>query len=134
MAGVVMDQGLQDWLTDLISGANFAAQKCRLYSNNNVPDTSDVIGDYTESTFTGYASVTLAGWSAVTVTAHVGSTVAATANFTLTAGTATVYGAYITNSGNTRLYAAQIDPNAPITLNTTTNLYQVTVTVSDQSA
>jgi hypothetical protein len=128
--GIVMDQGCQDWLTDLIAGGNFSAMKCRLYSNNNVPDNADVLGDYTESAFTGYAAVALSGWSASAVAAHVASTTAAVATFTLSSGTGTVYGAYLTNSAGTRLYAAAEDPNAPLTLNTTGNVYQVTVTVS----
>lgn len=131
--GIVMDQGLADYLSDLIAGGNFSTQKCRLYQNNHVPANTDVIGNYTESTFTGYAAVTVAGWSAPVVAGHVGSTVASTITFTLTAGTQNVYGAYLTNAGNTRLYAAQVDPNAPVVLNTTVTVYQVTITFTDQS-
>lgn len=135
MAGVVNDQGLQDWLNDLIVGAVFSAMKCRLFVNNHTP----VVGDaspavYTEAAFTGYVAVTLSGWSAATVSGHVATTVSATVTFTLTAGTATIYGAFLTNSAGTRLEGAQLDPNAPVTLNTTVSVYQVVVSVTLQSA
>jgi hypothetical protein len=129
-----MDQGIQDFLTDLIAGANFSAMKCRLYQNNHAPANTDTLSSYTESSFTGYSAVALSGWSASSVSGHVATTTASVAQFTLTAGTQAVYGVYLTNSGNTRLYAAQEDPNAPVTLNTTVSVYQVTVTVTLQSA
>jgi hypothetical protein len=133
MAGIVMDQGIQDWLTDLISGTVFGAMKVRLYQNNHTPANTDVLASYTESTFAGYAAVSLSGWSAVTVSGHVATTISATATFTLSSGTQNVYGVFLTNSAGTRLEAAQIDPNAPISMSTTINTYTVTVTVTLQS-
>ncbi len=134
MAGIVADDGVKDWLTDLTAGSHFSAMKCRLFQNNHTPSTSDALSNYTESSFAGYSAVSLSGWSAVTVSAHVASTTAAVATFTLTSGSQSVYGAYLTDSGGTHLYAAQIDPNAPVNLNTTITTYQVTVTVTLQSA
>lgn len=132
MAAVMMDQGLQDFLTDLIAGSHFSAMKCRLYSNNHTPANTDVLANYTEATFSGYSAVTPSGWSGSSVSAHVASSVAADATFTLTSGSQAIYGVYLTDSANSRLYAAQIDPNAPVTLNTTVTTYVVSVTVSLQ--
>lgn len=50
---------LIDWmLRD--TGAGLEALVVKLFSNNHVPTPGDVIGDYTEATFTGYAAVTVA--------------------------------------------------------------------------
>jgi hypothetical protein len=134
MAGIVNDDGIGDFLEDLKVGANFSAMVCRLYSNNHVPAVTDTLANYTEATFAGYANVAVTGWSGVVVAGHVASTTSATLTFTLTSGTQNIYGAYFTDPGNTELYGAQEDPNAPVTLNTTVSVYTVTVTFTLQSA
>jgi hypothetical protein len=128
--GVLADYGITAELTNVIASAPFTTGKQKLYSNNHVPAQSDSVGSYTESTFTGYAAVTFGTWGSVTVTAHVASVTCAVATFTLTAGTATVYGAFFTDSGGSNLIGACEDPNAPISMNTTVNTYQVTVTLT----
>lgn len=134
MASAVMDQGIAAMLSDIRAAPDFAGLKLRLYQNPHIPSTADNLAAYVEASFPGYAPVTLGGWSAVAVAGHVASTTAATATFTLTGGTQQIYGAYITDAGGTVLWAAASDPNAPITLSTTVNAYQVTVTFTLQSA
>lgn len=131
--GVLADYGIQSELQNVIATTPFTTGKQRLYSNNHTPAQADTVADYTESTFTGYSAVTFGTWGAVSVSSHVASVSCATATFTLTAGTATVYGAFFTDAGGTNLIGACIDPNAPVGLNTTINTYQVTVTLTISS-
>lgn len=135
MPGVVPDQGIQDALDDLLATTEWANAKLRLFSNNVTPTTSDTPSTYTESSFSGYSAVTLSGWSAASVSAHVATSTATPITFTITSGSATVYGWYITNSAGTRLLAAQRDASAPVSLSSTgTNTYSVTQSFTTQSA
>jgi hypothetical protein len=128
--GIVMDDGCKNALADLLgSGTVWNGAKLRLFSNNVTPANTDVIGTYTEATFAGYASGALT-WGTVSVSAHVASSVATTVTFSLSSGSQNIYGPYITNAAGTILLAAARDANAPVALNTTTNTYQVTVTLS----
>lgn len=130
--GVFEDDGIRVALDNVTAG-ELATAKLRLYSNNLTPTNAQVIGDFTEATFTGYAAVTLSGWTAASVAAHVASSTANPVTFTLTAGTQSIYGWYITNAAGTVLYAAGRDAAAPVAMSLTVNNYQVTVTVSAAS-
>lgn len=132
--GIIADYGATEALTAIINRSSYSAGKTKLYKNNVTPADADVVGTYTESTFTGYAAVTNGAWGTVTITAHVAQSIAATVTFTLTAGSENVYGMFMTDSGGTNLVGACRDPNAPVGLNTTINTYQVTVTLQLQSA
>lgn len=132
MAGVWSDQGISDALAEVTAGSPVSTAKLRLYSNNVTPSNATVLADLTESSFSGYSAVTLSGWSSPVVTAHVAQSDPSSITFTITSGTATVYGWYATNSAGTRLLWAQRDPSAPITLDAT-GLNQYTVTASLQA-
>lgn len=133
--GIVGDDALVDWTSDLIVGAHFTAMVVRIFTNNHTPAVTDTVVSYNEATFSGYAAQTVAGWSAPTVTSHVGSTTSATNDFTITSGTQVVYGVFYTDPGGTKFYGAVLDPNAPVTLAITgTTDYLVTTTLTDQSA
>lgn len=132
--GIISDYGVQKGLDALTQNTPFSTSKVRLYSNNRTPSDSDVIGDYTEATFSGYSAVTLPAVPNSTVTAHVASASPSTVTFTLTSGSQNIYGVYLTDSGNTNLLGAVRDPNAPVAMNTTVNTYQVTLTFSLASA
>jgi outer membrane lipoprotein SlyB len=137
MAGKVMDQDLSDTLKDNTTGSGIlnSGLVMRLFTNNITPTNANVIGDFTEATFAGYSSQTLGAWSAPSVTAHVGKVSGAALTFTITAGSQTVYGYYVTDAGNTKLYFAERDPNAPVALAATgPQTYTITPTYQRQSA
>jgi len=81
---------------------------CRLYSNNYAVIGTTDRADVTEATFTGYVAATPT-WSTPALVAGVPTTVPSPTNvdFTYTGGsTATVYGAFLTNSADTKWYGA----------------------------
>jgi hypothetical protein len=134
MAGTVSDDGIKNFLTDLIAGATFGALRVRLFSNNYTPDNAMVIGSFTECTFAGYAAVAPAGWTVPVVAAHLATSQANPVTFTITAGTQNVYGYYVTNVAGTVVYFAERDPAAPVVLAAAgTNSYQVTPTYTEKS-
>lgn len=67
--------------------------KIKLFKSNTTPAETDVIGTYTESTFTGYASITLTG-AAWTVTAGAPSNMAAAAQDFTSSANQTAENAY----------------------------------------
>lgn len=72
-----------------------------LYKNNVTPTVTDVLGTYTEATFTGYASVTLLGgtWavgSGPVIATYATQTFTSTANQTLQQ----IYGYYLKRGAN----------------------------------
>lgn len=88
----------------------------RLYSNDRTPGESDVVGDYTESSATGYSATVLTG-SQWTIAAASGTSSAQYAQRTFTYSTgATVYGYYITNNAGTTLMLAERFSGAPFVL------------------
>lgn len=134
MAGILMDDACKA-LVDAMSGhAAFPAGiKLRLFSNNHVPSNADTIASYTEATFAGYLAISLADPGASTVTGHVASATFAAATFTCTSGSQNVYGWYLTDTAGTKLYYAQADPAAPVTVSSAgLNTYTVTVTLSEK--
>ena len=131
--GIISDYGVQKGLDALDTATPWSTAKVRLFTNNHTPTDSDTVANYTEATFSGYAAVTIGAFPASAVAAHVASSSPPTITFTLTAGTQNIYGVYITDAAGTNLLGAVLDPNAPVTLNTTTNTYQVTLTLSLQS-
>jgi hypothetical protein len=126
------DQGIIDAVNNLTAGA-LATAKLRLFQHGPSVTNATALGSLTEATFAGYTSVTLSGWSAAAASSHVASSTASPVTFTLTSGSQSIGGWYITDSGNTVLLVGGNDINDPISLNTTTNVYQVTVTVAAAS-
>lgn len=136
MAGVWSDLGVQQALDTIKATSIFLNARIHLYVNNVTPTTSSTLASFTEATFTGYAALALATIGASGVTAHVASAIVASKTFTITAGTATVYGWYVTNAADSIMYWAERDPSAPITMDASgLNSYTVTMTIStkDQS-
>lgn len=114
------DVGCQNFLNDFAADRlGNAAYVYRLYTNNIVPGTATVLGDFTEATFAGYASV--AGntitWPAAGLVSHVAQSTGSNIVFNNTgASSQIVYGVYVTNAANNKLYFAERDPFAPITI------------------
>lgn len=106
-------------ITDLPPGSG----TLRLFQNNPspAPSKNTVLADLTECTFAGYSGAALntSTWAAATVTGHVAtSTYGATVTFTrsTTGAGQTVYGAYVTDSGNTKLYGVCLFAGGPFTV------------------
>lgn len=137
MAGVMMDNGSKEVLTEDKAAWNTTALKVHLFVNNITPAVGDVLGSYTEASFTGYAAQSLVTWGTITVGSHIATMTAAANTFTRTAtGTVqTVYGYYVTDNTNTVLLWAERDVNAPINIINNGDSYTVTATMTakDQS-
>jgi hypothetical protein len=115
------DASCENFLNDFITDRLNASGKYyfRLYTNNVTVSTSTVLGDFTEATFTGYAAVqgSAVSWSAAALTGHVAFSNAGNMTFTNSSGSpVTVYGIFVTDSGKTKLYFVEADPNAPISI------------------
>src|SRR5436189_2973693 len=130
MAGVMADNGSKQVLSEARTTWNTTALKLHLFVNNITPTTSNVIGDFTEASFTGYAAASIVTWAAPSVAAHIASMSPASVTFTRTAtGTVqTVYGYYVTDNANTVLYWSERDANAPINITNNGDSYTVTLT------
>lgn len=84
--------------------------KCKLYKNDYTPIATSVVGDFTEATFTGYASVTIdeSLWSYATVDGKAVATYdSSPMEWTVTGSPHTVYGYYVTSNDGTVLYFAE---------------------------
>lgn len=133
MANVVYpDAGLIQILTNIVA-PDF---HLHLFSNNATPSDSSVLGDFTESVFTGYAVKTLSHgtWVSLGVSSHIGTFAYPTVVFSNTSGAAaTVYGFFMTDTTNTILISAGLFDGSPITIPATTGTYAFIPTISDQS-
>src|SRR4029077_13704022 len=83
--------------------------KLRLYTNNHTPVSSDTLAAYTECTDASYAPITLTGanWNIADNGSGVSQATYPTQNWTF-AGAVTIYGYYVTDSGNTKVCWAEI--------------------------
>lgn len=107
MALLVPDVGEQEMLNRILNkSTSIADVVLHLYTNNKTPAEGDVVGDYTESTGTGYGSITLsnADW---TVTTTTGTTTAehTQVTFTYTGAEPEIYGYYVTDGNSNLLWA-----------------------------
>ena len=100
---VQTNQGAVDILTDALGGSPDLV--VRLFDNAATVNANTVLVDLVEASFAGYAPVSPT-WSAPAIVAGVPTTVPSPthADFNYSGGgTATVYGMYLTDSGNTKL-------------------------------
>lgn len=110
----------------------------RLFTAPTTVSQARVIGDFTEATFAGYAAVALATatWAAAAVSAHVASSLyGATVTFTrnATGAAQTIYGWYLTDAGNTKLYACALFGAGPYTVTNNGDAISVVPTLTHQS-
>jgi hypothetical protein len=108
---------LNAFITDHLGAANYYY---RLYTNNVSPGTANVLGDFTEAAFTGYAAIqgNTITWPAATLAGHIAQSTGSNLTFSNTSGAGvTVYGVYVTDGPvPTKLYFAERDPAAPVTI------------------
>lgn len=114
MAGEVCGDFFNQLLNQSLKAAGGVTYYLRLYSNNHTPVLNESPSNFTELTTSGYAAVTLStgSWT-VTDTSGVVVATYPQQTFTLTAS-ATIYGYYLTDSGKTKVYWAEIFAGGPI--------------------
>jgi len=101
-------------LAALIADVPYSTAKVHLYSNDYTPDKDTVIGDLTETTFSGYAAASLTWGTAFLDGQKVACSSAGQKAFTKSGATSdNVYGAYITDVAGTGLLRAARLPDAP---------------------
>lgn len=131
MANNFSDLGIIDVLSALVNRP--PGYTLRLFTNNYTPVTTSVVGNFTEATFTSYAAVALSGWTAAAVTAHVASTTANPITFTASGAYQSIYGWYVTDGAGDYVCGGR-DAAAPVVMSATVNSYQVTLSLTTQSA
>lgn len=98
---------------------SFNTLTMRLYQNNKVPADADVLADYTEADFSGYLAQAFTNWGAALTTANKAQSQADSIDSTHNGGPTNnnIFGYYVTDSANTKLYWAERDPAAPTVIN-----------------
>jgi len=118
-------------------GGNIGGGTLRLFTAPTTVSKTRVFGDFTQATFTGYAGVVLATatWATAAVTANVAAaTYGANVVFTKGVGAAqTIYGWYLTDAGNTKLYACALFASGPYTVTNPGDAITVVPTLNYQS-
>lgn len=110
----VQDSGIQDALNSWTNQATpslLSGGKVHLFKNNVTIDKTTALSALTESTFPGYSALSVAThtYPAASVASHLASSLASAAyQFQCTGGGSSeqAYGAYITDSGGTKLLCA----------------------------
>jgi len=117
VANVIVQQGDTLILDRLVADAQ-VLNTLKLFQNNHVPAVTDTQANYTEATFSGYASVDITAlWGAAFVNGNgQGEIDCATQTFSFGGGAVTnlVYGAYVTDSGGNLIYAERFA--APVSM------------------
>lgn len=109
MTEVIVNKGTLAALKALVNHTPGQNLILRLYKNNKTPAVGDVVGDYTEATFSGYVAQTLTGasWTPTegnpSVITYPQQTFTSSANQT----EQTIYGYYLTQADSGLLIAAE---------------------------
>lgn len=132
MALLVVDGGESLALQYLVNKAAPQDLVLCLFQSNTTPAETDVIGTYTEATFTGYANITLAGASwTITGTAPT-SAGYAQQSFTSSAGSQSqnIYGYYLKRVTGGELVYAERFSNGPYLIQNNGDVIKVTPTIT----
>jgi hypothetical protein len=110
----------------------------RLFTAPTTVSKANVIGDFTEPSFLGYAAValTVGTWGTPTVASHVGSSLyGASPSFTRsgTGSPVSIYGWFLTDASKTKLYACALFASGPYVLTNAGDAIAVNPTLTDQS-
>lgn len=100
--------------------------RVKLYKNDVTPDEDSVTGDFTEATFTGYASILLDDWTRTDASA-----VHSMLEFICTADQTAenIYGYYIVRTTSNELIAAKRFTGAPYSISLNGDAVAVTPTI-----
>jgi hypothetical protein len=126
MLMLIPDQGVTDWLTDLIAGVDvLASMYLALFRLDLQINRYTVLSDLlsAECSFPNYSRVHLTNWtSPVLVSAFLAYTQPKVPEFKAISDIPPIYGVFVTNNSNDRLYmTGKFD--APITLHNSQYLY-----------
>lgn len=133
MDQIYPDSGLVEGLTYLVQTAGW---DYHLFTNNLTPGLTNVLGDFTEAAWAGYAvqQVTLAAFSLRGVVSHLGSLQALPVAFlNSSGGTVTAYGFFVTWHVSGNLVCCARFDGAPVSILNGQSQF-VTPIVSDYSA
>lgn len=132
---VVSDLGVFSAMEILRQTWNSALLRLHLFQNNIIPARTNVLADFTEATFDGYAPVSISTWAVSVVSGHIAVSTPNNAIFTKSAGPTSnsVYGYYVTNSANTQLLWSERDPAAPFLLSVAGTQYSVQLSQNYQN-
>lgn len=125
-------QSLMDSWAATFSGALHV----RLFKNNLTPTPDNVVGDFTESTFTGYAAISFGslgadGWTDTPI--YQWAKTAGTYTFNGTGGVnENVYGYYVTDGGGNLLFSHRF-AGAPLVCGVGGTSIQVNLTLVNQN-
>lgn len=107
----------------------------RLFANNITPADTDVVGDYTEATFTGYAAIATVSWGAAYLNANnIAQIDEIVRTFTQTGTTVVnnIYGYYLTAPGGALVFAER-NPAGPIAMAATGATYSVQCRMTERN-
>jgi len=105
-------------LNVLSTAFNAAALHYHLYHNNHTPADNDVLADYTEATFDGYALKVVNTFAPAILIAGRAYTAADPLLWTATGGVTpnSVFGYYVTDASDVTLYWAELFTGGPIVI------------------
>lgn len=118
MSSVWNNNALDESLKQVINASppSPANLTLRLFSNNFTPSNTDAVGAYTECADGSYAGIVLAGGTWVITTISGGKQAAYPSQTFTFAGANNLYGWYLTDSGNTLVYASGNFTSPPIVI------------------
>lgn len=102
----------------------------RLYSDNQTPAKTDVVGDYTEVSGSGYSAATLTPASWVMTPGDPSSAAYPQVTFAFTGAAGNVYGYYVTRATTGDLMFANRFSNAPINIANNGDEIRITLTIT----
>jgi len=136
----INDDGIKADLDSITGKAAtpIGAGTLRLFTAPTTVDHTTVFASMVEATFAGYAGVALlaANWAASSVAAHLASSVyGGTVTFTrsTTGAVQNIYGWYLTDPANTKLYACALFAGGPLPLTNAGDSITVVPTLEDES-
>src|SRR6185295_5809225 len=106
---LIPDEGMKIF-QDKINGVGVVAGfMLRLFQNNFTPSKSSTVASFTEATFSGYSAQSVT-WGAGSVSANISTALATALTFTRGIGATsnTIYGWYLTDTGNAKVWACNL--------------------------
>jgi hypothetical protein len=132
MSFIVPQAAETDTLTNMIANM-LSGSKMHLYASNITITSTTTLATLAaaECTFTGYSAYSLSSWGSITIDGSGAAVSTSTGSFTPTAGggSGNIYGYYLTDSGNTKFYGAELLTGGPITVPQSVTL-QIALTYS----
>ncbi len=126
MSLLTPDQGEGYVLSYLVNKASPSNLTLRLYTNNKTPSETDVEGDYTEASGSGYAAISLTGASWTISGTAPTQAAYAQQTFTFTGALGNVYGYYLTRNADDKLQLAERFSDGPYNIQNNGDTIKIT--------